>query len=255
MRHLRPGTLDRHIRAHVIEQNEYGLPSQFRADDIVIDVGVHIGAFTYAALERGCRQVHGIEADRDNLRIAEANLQPFIEEGAVKLTHGAAWRSDPNDDVLFLSEYPSIGLLVNTGGRRVLLRGDGEPVPKINFDAYLLAATHNGERNVRFLKLDCEGSEWPILFTSKRLNLVDEIAGEFHEVAPTGSCDEFGQTFTLECLEKLLEDRGFDFTAYETTFQVQFLRRIGLFSARKKGAGAHTDSAARNWLIPRKEDE
>lgn len=32
------------------------------------------------------------------------------------------------------------------------------------------------------LKLDCEGSEYPILMTSNRIHLIDEIIGEYHEI-------------------------------------------------------------------------
>ncbi|MDQ2731571.1 MAG: FkbM family methyltransferase, partial [Armatimonadota bacterium] len=35
---------------------------------------------------------------------------------------------------------------------------------------------------VRLLKMDCEGSEFPILLTATKLHLVEEICGEFHEM-------------------------------------------------------------------------
>ena len=37
---------------------------------------------------------------------------------------------------------------------------------------------------VELLKLDCEGSEWPILFTSKLLRKVRRVCGEYHELYP-----------------------------------------------------------------------
>ena len=85
---LRPGTLDRYIYEQVVEYNEYGLPDRFDPADVVVDVGVHIGAFALAVLERGCRHVHGIEADRENLRIATDNLRRYIDQGEVTLTYG-----------------------------------------------------------------------------------------------------------------------------------------------------------------------
>jgi len=233
MLHMRPGTLDRYIYEQVVECNEYGLPDRFDPADVVVDVGVHIGAFALAALQRGCSHVHGIEADRENLRIATDNLRRYIDQGEVTLTYGAAWRSDSNDDHLSFQGYPSYGDTLNTGGGRVLPSRNGEPVPKINFDEFLLGATQVGEQRVRFVKLDCEGSEWPIIFTSKRFDLVDEIAGEFHEHA--ADSDEVYSGLTCEDLGRTLSEQGFDVTLHAYPFRVHFFRRIGLFTAKRKG--------------------
>jgi hypothetical protein len=37
---------------------------------------------------------------------------------------------------------------------------------------------------VAFLKIDCESSEWPILYTSTQLHNVFRIAGEYHIPLP-----------------------------------------------------------------------
>src|SRR4051794_23256944 len=209
MFHTRPGTLDDYIYEQVVEHNEYGLPDRFDPSDIVVDIGAHIGAFGYAALSRGCGRVHGVEAGRENLRLAAENLRPWVDRGAVTLTHGAAWRSDLNDDVLWFNDCPSYGRTVNTGGGRVGTARKGDPLPKINFDLFLLGATGGGDQRVRFLKLDCEGSEWPILFTSKRLDLVDEIAGEFHELDATGpESNEPCSRLTCDGLGDALREHG-----------------------------------------------
>ena len=233
--HMRPGTLDRFIYEQVVERNEYCLPDRFGSADAVVDLGVHIGAFALAALTRGCGHVYGVEADRENLRLAAANLRQYIDDGAVTLTHGAAWRSDLNDDELAFQGYPSYGATVNTGGGRVVLARNGEPVPKVNFDAFILDATHEGKRRVRFLKVDCEGSEWPILLTSERFDLVDEIAGEFHEVGEDGTDSEgIYAGSTCEELGETLGEQGFDVTFRPYPLRVHFFRSIGLFFAKRK---------------------
>ena len=231
---MRPGTLDRFIYELVVERNEYGLPDRFEPADIVVDIGAHIGAFAHAALMRGCCRYYGVEADQENLRLATENLRDYIDGGAVTLTYGAAWRSDTNDDELAFHGYPSYGPTVNTGGGRVLPVRNHEPLPKVNFDAFILGATRGGEQRVRFLKLDCEGSEWPILLTSKRLDLIDEIAGEFHEVREDGT--ESGEKYsglTCEDLGETLSGQGFDVTFHPQPFRGHFFRRIGLFFAKR----------------------
>ena len=57
----------------------------------------------------------------------------------------------------------------------------GEVVPSISLDEIIRAVCRAGER-VRFLKMDIEGGEWPVLYTCTMLDRVDEIAGEWHLV-------------------------------------------------------------------------
>jgi FkbM family methyltransferase len=240
---LRPKTLDEYIYRQVVEFNEYNLPDSFLEDDIVIDVGAHIGTFAYAALKRGARRIYCIEADVDNLEIARSNLKVFIDRGWVSLVYGAAWRSDDNDDVLYFDGYPQMGAMSNTGGGRVLTHGNGRLVPKTNFDAFVSNVTRHGRERVRFLKLDCEGSEWPILFTSKTLPWLDEIRGEIHETFRPGSCrndgikGEGGRSFeklVVEDLLNLLTEQNFEVEYLPSFFQVAYFERLGILSAIRR---------------------
>src|SRR6185295_19152650 len=185
---FRNGTLDQAIFNGVVVFNEYQLPARFASGDIVIDVGAHIGSFAEAVLSRGCEKVYCIEPDRVNFDIAAENLRPSIENGHVRLVRGAAWRSDRNTDELYFDGYHPFpksitgmeGILITGNGSVVW--GSGEPVAKLAFDGIVDLVTNQGEHHVRLLKLDCEGAEWPILLTSQRLGLINEICGEFHEI-------------------------------------------------------------------------
>ena len=185
---FRPSTLDRPIFNGVVVHNEYRLPDAFQPHDIVIDVGAHIGSFSYAAVWRGCQNVYAVEPDEANFEIAAQHLHRYIDDGHVKLIRGAVWRSDENDDELlfdgyhpFPKSFAGMEGILNTGNGSVIW-GEGEPVPKIAFDQIADELSGNGARRIRLLKLDCEGGEWPILLTSQRLHLIDEICGEFHEI-------------------------------------------------------------------------
>jgi FkbM family methyltransferase len=228
---FRDGTLDKTIFNIVVLFNEYRLPPRFAPGDIVIDVGAHIGSFAHAVLSRGCENVTCIEADPTNFEIAAENLRPAIESGHVQVVRGAAWRSDRNTDQLrfdgyhlFTESYPGLEGVLNTGNGSVVW-GSGEPVTKIAFDEIVDRVTNHGERPVRLLKLDCEGAEWPILLTSQRLGLIDEICGEFHEIG--GQFLEVGEDrpgqapvfsfanvekFTIDVLVDYLEEAGFTVT-------------------------------------------
>ena len=251
---FRPGTLDKVIFNGVVVFNEYQLPPRFAPGDIIIDVGAHIGSFAEAVSARGCENVYCIEADRANVGIAEVNLRPYIEQGFVRLVNGAAWRSDPNTDELYFdgyhpfpASYAGMEGIINTGSGSVIWPS-GEPVTKIAFDEIVDHVTNHGEKRVRLLKLDCEGAEWPILLTSQRLELIDEICGEFHEIGgqfleisenrsakdPVFSNNP-GAKFTIDVLVSYLRNAGFALTYRRHSRPTGALEGLGLFFAKREG--------------------
>ncbi|HYY55789.1 MAG TPA: FkbM family methyltransferase [Pyrinomonadaceae bacterium] len=264
---FRSGTLDRAIFNGVVLYNEYELPSSFEPGDIVLDVGAHIGSFAHAAVARGCENVYAIEADRLNCEIAAENLRPYIKRGFVELVRGAVWRSDQNTDELYLDGYQPfpasyVGMegIINTGSGSVMW-GGREPVPKIAFDEIVDLVTNRGEKRVRLLKLDCEGAEWPILLTSRRLDLIDEICGEFHEIggefheisenrpsqAPIfrgeGEANFEGEAkFTVEGLVSYLGDAGFAVRYRRHMRPTGAMEGLGLFFASRGARPLHEAS-------------
>jgi FkbM family methyltransferase len=255
---FRDGTLDQAIFNDVVGRNEYRLPERFAARDIVIDVGTHIGSFAQAVLARGCENVTGIEPDGANFKIAADFLKPHIDGGRVRLVRAAAWRSDRNSDELrfdgyhpFPKSFTGMQGILNTGNGSVIW-GRGEPVAKVAFDEIVDRATGCGEHRVRLLKLDCEGAEWPILLTSQRLGLIDEICGEFHEIG--GPFLEIGEdrggqrpVFSFANLEKFTIDVLVDFLE-RAGFAVSWQRHrrpggapegLGLFFAAREAASGH----------------
>jgi FkbM family methyltransferase len=235
----------------VVVLNEYRLPPRFAPDDIVIDVGAHIGSFAYAVVTRGGEHVYSIEPDRANCACARENLKPCIENGHVQLMEGAVWRSDPNDDELrfdgyheFPRSFAGMEGILNTGSGSVVW-GIGDPVAKVALDDAIDLVTNHGEHRVRLLKLDCEGAEWPALLTSRRLHLIDEIVGEFHEIggpfveisedrpsqAQVFHSDRVAR-FTIDELARVLQEAGFHVTHCRHRRPDGALEGLGLFFAR-----------------------
>jgi FkbM family methyltransferase len=252
---FRNGTLDQAIFNGVVVTNEYRLPDRFAPGDIVIDIGAHIGSFAQAVLSRGCENVYCIEADATNFEIAAEYLRSHIDNGSLQLERGAAWRSDRNADELrfdgyhpFPKSFTGMEGIVNTGNGSVIW-GNGEPVAKIAFDGIVDRVTNNGEHRVRLLKLDCEGAEWPILLTSRRLDMIDEICGEFHEIG--GQFLEIGEDrpaqqpvfsfanvekYTIDVLVDYLRDSGFTVTYRRHRRPTGSLEGLGLFFATREAA-------------------
>lgn len=195
---LRPRTLDRRIAYHVLVENEYRLPGPIRSGDIVLDVGSHVGTFALAALRAGAGLVHCFEPDEDNYRLLAHNLAPFP---AARLHRAAVWRSDEPEALVHLHNPLTPR---NTGACRIAPPGLGQPVAAVALDALIDEVTAGGKR-VRLLKLDCEGAEWPVLLTSRRLERVDALCGEYHlgtlpEAFGVAGCEVFGPGLLKQAL-------------------------------------------------------
>jgi hypothetical protein len=138
--------------------------------------------------------------------------------------------------------------IINTGNGSVIWPNgtNGTAVTKIAFDEIVDLVTNHGEKRVRLLKLDCEGAEWPILLTSQRLGLIDEICGEFHEIG--GQFLEISENrlskepvfsylgstkFTIDLLVSYLNNVGFSVTYGRHRRPTGDLEGMGLFFATR----------------------
>lgn len=206
---FRGGTFDGGIFRDVVEKNEYELPERFSSKDVIIDIGAHIGTFSYACVQRGARRVLAFEPEIENFRIASHNLREFGRQ--VRIDCRAVWRSDQHCSALLYSGYPEGYTSVNTGGGTVILSHEREAnhkrkevVRSVSLDEILRRFSR-----VSLLKLDCEGSEWPILLTSRLLDRVQKICGEYHELetVPTMAKVSGYEAYTKKVLEEFLRSR------------------------------------------------
>lgn len=211
---VRKGLDDEQNYAHVVVQNEYRLPDYFPAGAIIVDVGAQCGCFSHAVLKRGAGMVYAFEAAAGNFARLAQNLRGACEAGLAQIAHRAVWRSDGLGPTV-LQFTPSEDPLC-TGGGNVLQPGNGQAIATIPMDAILLAASDQGRRRIHLVKLDCEGSEWPILFTAKRLDLVDRIIGEYHEIGgPNTPWLEPGQAWPIRIPEQARVEGYDQFTSHE----------------------------------------
>jgi FkbM family methyltransferase len=235
----RPGTFDTDIATSVILENEYRLPRRFEPDDLILDIGGHIGSFAYAVLDRGAGEVHSFEVDPDNAAILRQNLQRFGSRACVHQI--AVYGTDAPPRLYFQrSNAPA-----NTGGGGLTgdATGSVREVEVVTFDHMIDEVSRRGERRVRLLKLDCEGSEWSILSTSQRLDLIDEVCGEYH-LAPEGKHPER----SVEALHQMLEPEGFHMTVIRSPAHPL----LGLFFATRRPAAERSLwSLLRRWVLRR----
>ncbi len=172
---FRPGTIDETVYKSVVDLNEYRVPNELPGCDLVIDIGAHIGSFSHLCWNHGARTIEAFEPDSENFQCAQNNLAGT----SVVVKQLAVWRSDRRDPTLHHSGYTEMLLDgpdpvgINTGGGNVF-SSTGQKIEVVSLDDVI------GDRRVSILKLDCEGSEFPILLTSRKLKNIRTIVGEYH---------------------------------------------------------------------------
>jgi FkbM family methyltransferase len=226
----RNATNDHHIILEVVEHNCYRLPPRLGVGSVVVDVGAHVGAFSVLALDRGAFAVFAFEADPGNAALAREHLAPYGERA--QLYQLAVVRSDAPPPVVYMPRtYPVYAGLRNTGGNSVFGLA-GEEVDAIALDELLALVDGVERRGIDVLKLDCEGSEFPLLLTSRELARVRTVVGEFHEFRggiPAAAGVDGCPGFTRNALARHLADQGF---AVELV-DYQPPGPLGLFFARR----------------------
>jgi FkbM family methyltransferase len=234
----RPGTEDSGVFQVVVDDNEYDLPAELSSEDVVIDIGAHIGSFSYAALKRGAGKVYAYEAHPINAAITRKNLSRFGDRASCR--NLAVWRSDEPARTLYNDVITGYQ---HTGGISVLWNEQGVPVDTTSLDEILFEASNGLRKRIRLLKIDCEGSEYPILFTSRHLDIVEEICGEYHAIAPEriperAKVKDRCEYFNGSVLKSLLERQGW---VVELRPQNQV---YGLFNARRAPGDARGGSVS-----------
>lgn len=193
--YLRPGEADESFWRATYEQNSFGAPL-FAPDDLVIDLGAGVGSFSRRAWENGSRNVLAFEIDPEFYAISQRNLAGC--EG-VSVYHEAV-----------LGEVCPPTVRYRVGSCSLWAekqKGKHIEVPTVTFDAVV-----GRGRTVRFLKINVEGAEWEIFYTSNVLSQITEISGQAHEQGadiPGIVQDPFLPEFSAAYLKAYLEDAGF----------------------------------------------
>ncbi|MBD2360454.1 FkbM family methyltransferase [Anabaena minutissima FACHB-250] len=204
---LRPNTIDEVAFRSVVEKNEYRIPEKLQPEDRIIDIGAHIGCFSYLCWQRGARKIEAFEANLENAELAQKNL---VSTNVV-IHSKAVWRSDNKQGAeLYHSGYTKMlpdgpdPVGINTASGNIFA-SIGQPVTVVALDDII------GDSTVKILKIDCEGSEFPILLTSKRLRQVCCFVGEYHlmDSIPSAAQVEGFEKYTVGTLADLFISHRF----------------------------------------------
>jgi FkbM family methyltransferase len=168
---------DENTVLRVIASRDYARPEHIiRPDDTVIDIGGNIGCFTLVAA-RAARQgrVLVFEPDAGNFELLTRNvaLNGLSNVVPARLAVGA----EPGALRLFKGQH---GPLHTTVASRVDRAADMDEVQTVTLRQIM--DQHNVTRC--FLKMNCEGAEYGILYNTPAdyLRRIDRVALEYHEV-------------------------------------------------------------------------
>lgn len=173
---VRRGSWDESAALRVVGEQDYLRPGhEIRSTDTVVDIGANIGCFAVVAGHAARRgRVFAFEPDRENYELTVRNAalngltNVVVERVAVSGTPGT----------LRLFKGAEVSLHT-TLAARLDAPAEGEEVPAITLQQIF---DRHGIMRCDFLKMNCEGAEYEILYRTppEYLRRVQRIALEYH---------------------------------------------------------------------------
>lgn len=194
----------------------------FYTDSIIVDIGAHKGYFSIFAAKNLSKnsEIIAYEPSKENFDILNENLKDNNIHNVKTLNIGIY--SEKKEMELHISKSENNSIF---GDYTNHLKGFNIDSEKANFITLDDIFIENNITHIDFLKLDSEGSEYPIIFNSSinTLKKIKVISLEFHDLKKP--------EYTGIELVKFLETNNFKivkFTHESTTINNNFGKIIGI---------------------------
>ena len=168
--------LSKIINKEIFEDGIYQKHFKANHNDIVLDVGANVGAFSYKLLKQGIKKIFSIEPSRLLLPTLTENLSNFTNKEVIN--YNIANNNSSNNELTTVDE---INIYDNSGSTYDNIKFK-ELIKKYKIE------------KIDFLKSDCEGGEYFIFNKENREwinNNVKHIAAEFHLWGVPAALDSF----------------------------------------------------------------
>ena len=175
------------VQREIIRDEIYDQYFSVEPNDIVVDLGAHVGTFSEHALRKGAGLVVAVEPNKRTYLELDENLKH--SNSLVILMNRAIAESGKNY-VKFISD-----------GINSRVSDEGEEVRACSFEDILGYAYLGQKKGIDFLKMDCEGGEFVVFNDYEKLKrTVKKLAAEIHIVNDDARLD------FLVFLQKLKRD-------------------------------------------------
>lgn len=174
---IRSKTNDRVIFNQIWLTKTY-TPSGFeiKENDLIIDIGAHIGMFSILAGKFAPKgKVYAFEPSEENFNLLKENIELNKMENVVPINKAIAKESGIREFALSPDDPAGHAIPYEETNRQKI------KVQTINLDDFV---KENNINKIDFLKMDCEGAEYEILFncSSETLQKIGKISMEYHDV-------------------------------------------------------------------------
>ncbi len=193
---VRSGSNDRVIFNQVWLNNVY-LPNGFeiKDDDIVIDIGAHIGLFAVlAAFYAKKGKIYAFEPVKENFELLNENINQN------KITNILTYNKAVSGD----GEMRDFVLSSGSNAAHSFDYTDSKSSKKVKVQTVRLEdfINENEIKKIDFFKIDCEGAEYEIIFNLPKnlLKIIKKIGMEYHDIDGDRNVTK---------MKKYLEDNGF----------------------------------------------
>ncbi len=203
----------------IFEEREYADYFPFYKKVTVVDIGAHYGYFSIFASKNTSAdsQIFSIEPSKENFNSLQQNLEDCQIENVKTFQMAIGGENGILDLYTGLSINHS--LIENYA-----LLGKEKNTQKVEVKTLEQFIKDNEIEQIDFLKMDCEGAEYAILFNtlSSIFEKINVISMEFHDMKDPD--------FTGDEIVKKLEENGFEIVKFEyerTGMDLNYGRIVG----------------------------
>lgn len=206
---IRPKTSDTWVFRDVWLKMDY-TPKEFqlKAKDLVLDIGAHIGMFSVFASKFATEgKIYAFEPMPENFQMLQDNIELNKITSIIPINKAVSDKKDEKE--LYLSQkYNSEHSFVLYENKTKKLNVKTTSLKDIMIDYSI--------PKIDFLKMDCEGAEYEILFNTPYdiLQKIDKISMECHRV------DDNRNDFSLK---KFLEGNNFEISIVKVSGNLSML--------------------------------
>jgi FkbM family methyltransferase len=203
----------------IFEEREYADYFPFYKKVTVVDIGAHYGYFSIFAAKNTAPDstIYSIEPSQQNFNTLKKNLSDCNIQNVIPFQMAIGGENGTLD--LFTGRSINHSLIENYA-----LLGKEKKTQKVEVKTLENFIIENKIEHIDFLKMDCEGAEYAILFNTPHsvFDKVSVISMEFHDMK--------NEKFTADEILKILEDSGFEIVKFEygrTGLDLNYGRIVG----------------------------